>query len=72
MPYGLILLVIVVVVAGQFVLSSAASTLAKALVAIASVASIALPNIDPQWSLAALLFQVALVITLLLHVKVRR
>ena len=71
MPYGLILLVVVVVVAGQFVLASGASMLARALVAIVSVASITLPYVDPQWSLAALLFQVALVIALLLYAKVR-
>lgn len=71
MPYGLIMLVIVILVAGQFVFASGASSLAKALVAIASVASIALPYAYPQASLASLLFQVAFVIVLLLYAKVR-
>ncbi len=71
MPYGLILLVIVILVVGQFVYASGASTRAKALVVIASVASIALPYAYPQTSLASLLFQVAFVIALLLYAKVR-
>lgn len=71
MPYGLILLLVVVAVAGQFVFASDGSTPAKALVAIIAVASIALPYALPQWSLAMLLAQVALVIVLLLHAKVR-
>ena len=69
MPYGLILLVVVVAVAGQFVFASGASLPAKALVAIASLASIALPYAFPQTGLAALLFQVVLVIALLLYAK---
>ena len=71
MPYGLILLLVVVAVAGQFVFASDGSTPAKALVAIIAVASIALPYALPQWSLTMLLAQVALVIVLLLHAKVR-
>ena len=71
MPYSLILLVVVAAIAGQFVFFSAASTPAKALVVIISVASIALPYVVPQWSLASLLGQVVLVIVLLLHAKVR-
>ena len=69
MPYGLILLVVVVAVAGQFVFASNASTPAKALVAIIAVASIALPYAIPHWSLATLLAQVVLVIILLLYAK---
>ena len=71
MPYGLILMVVVIVVAGQFVLASGASMPAKALVVIAALASIALPYAIPQTGLAALLFQVVLVIVLLLYAKVR-
>lgn len=69
MPYGLILLVIVVAVAGQFVFASGASAPAKVLVATASVASIASPYAFPQTSLGALLAQVVLVIALLLYAK---
>lgn len=71
MPYGLILLVVGAVVAGQFVLASDASTPARTLVAIASVATIGLSYLVPRWDLACLLAQVVLVIVLLLHAKFR-
>ncbi|MFZ2236553.1 MAG: hypothetical protein WBP11_13810 [Dokdonella sp.] len=71
MPYDLILLVVVAVIAGQFVLASDASTPAKAFVAIASVTTVALPYLVPRWDLACLLAQVVLVIVLLLHAKFR-
>lgn len=69
MPYSLILLVVVLAVAGHFVCASDASTPAKALVAIAAMASIALPYAHPQWGLATLLAQVVFVIVLLLYAK---
>lgn len=71
MPYSWILLVVVAVVASQFVLASDASPPAKALVAIASVATIALPYLVPRWDLVCLLAQVILVIGLVLHAKFR-
>ena len=67
MPYGLILLVVVLAVSGRFVLSSNASARAKAVVAFVCVASIALSYALPPWQLAGLLGQVFLVIALVLH-----
>lgn len=71
MPYGLILLVVVAFVAGHFVLASDASTPTRTLVAVVSVATIALPYCVPRWGLACLLAQVILVVVLLLHAKFR-
>ena len=71
MPYGLILLVVVLVISGRFVLASDAPGRAKVIVAFVCLASIALPYALPQWQLAGLLGQVFLVIALVLHSKVR-
>ena len=71
MPYGLILLVVVLVISGRFVLASDASARAKVIVAFVCVASIALPYALPPWQLAGLLGQVFLVIALVLHSKVK-
>ena len=70
MPYGLILLIVLVLVTGRFVIASGASTRAKSVVAIACVSSIVAPLVLPQWHLVSLLTQVMLVIGLVLHSKV--
>lgn len=71
MPYGLILLVVVLVISGRFVLVSNASGRTKVIVALVCVASITVPYALPKWQLAGLLGQVFLVIALVLHSKVK-
>lgn len=70
MPYGLIMLVVVVATAGRFIVASDASIRSKSLVAFVCATSILLPLALPQWHLASLLAQVVLVIVLVLHSKV--
>lgn len=69
MPYALIATVVVLAIAGRFVIASNASRRAKAFVALVCLASIALPYVVPQWQLGCLLIQVLLVIALVMHAK---
>ena len=71
MPYPLISLLVVLAVTGRFVITSDASIRAKALIAFACVATIALPHALPRWQLVSILAQVFLVIALVLYSKVR-
>ena len=71
MPYGLILLLVVLVISGRFVLASDTSGRAKVIVAFVCAASIALSYALPPWQLAGLLGQVFLVIALVLHSKIK-
>jgi hypothetical protein len=72
MPYGIIALLAALVLSARFILATGASLRSKLAVSAICLVSIAVGFLLPQWALAGLLLQVALVIGLAIHAKLQQ